>query len=160
VNSTNPDELNKAKELALKAKPNLAAFLSAPVKAQLVAGDVWISQLWNGDTMQAKAEQANIAYVLPKEGSTIWTDSLVIPASAPHKRAAHAFMDFILRPDVGASISNFTGYGSPNAKAMEAQGEAAVPFPTDDERKRLEYQKDLGKATELWDQIWTEIKAG
>jgi spermidine/putrescine transport system substrate-binding protein len=104
-----------------------------------------------------QAEEANIAYVVPKEGAGIWTDSLVIPKSAPHKQAAHRFMDFILRPDIGAKISDFTGYGSPNVKA---KAEKPVPFPTDDELKRLEYQKDLGAAVAAWDQIWTEIKSG
>jgi spermidine/putrescine transport system substrate-binding protein len=158
LNSTVDADLQAAKADAIAAKANLKAYLSAPVKGQLVAGDVWVAQLWNGDTAQAKVEQENIAYVLPKEGAGIWTDSLVIPASAPHKRAAHEFMNFILRPDVAASISNFTGYGTPVEKAMGALT-TPVPYPTADELKRLEYQKDLGAATEVWDQIWTEIKS-
>jgi len=158
LNSTADADLAAAKADAIAAKANLQAYISAPVKGQLVAGDVWIAQLWNGDTMQAKVENKDIAYVLPKEGAGIWTDSLVIPASAPHKRAAHEFMNYIMRPDVAASISNFTGYGSPNAKAME-KIEAPVPYPTEDELKRLEYQSDLGAANEKWDQLWTEIKS-
>jgi spermidine/putrescine transport system substrate-binding protein len=157
LNSTDEAELDQAKADAMQSKALLKAYISAPVKGQLVAGDVWVAQLWNGDTMQAKAEQPNIAYVLPKEGAGIWTDSFVVPKSAPHKRAAHEFMNYVLRPDVAASISNFSGYGSPNAKATL---DNPVAFPTDEELKRLEYQKDLGPATELWDQIWTEIKAG
>lgn len=159
LNSTEKADLDQAKADALQSKPLLKAYVSAPVKGQLVAGDVWIAQLWNGDTAQAKVENDKIAYVLPKEGAGIWTDSLVIPASAPNKRAAHEFMNFILRPEIGASISNFTGYGSPN-QAATAKIEHPVPLPTDEERKRLEYQKDLGKQTEVWDQIWTEIKSG
>lgn len=159
LNATEKADLETAKTDALASKALLKAYVSAPVKGQLVAGDVWIAQLWNGDTAQAKVENENIAYVLPKEGAGIWTDSLVIPKSAPNKRAAHEFMNFILRPDIAASISNFTGYGSPN-QAATAKIEHPVPLPTDEERKRLEYQKDLGKATELWDQIWTEIKSG
>jgi spermidine/putrescine transport system substrate-binding protein len=157
LNSTDKADLDQAKADALQSKALLKAYISAPVKGQLVAGDVWVAQLWNGDTMQAKAEQENIAYALPKEGAGIWTDSFVIPKSAPHKRAAHEFMNYVLRPEVASAISNFTGYGSPNAKATL---DNPVPFPTDEELKRLEYQKDLGSATEVWDQIWTEIKSG
>lgn len=158
LNATDKAELDQAKADAIASKAHLKAYISAPVKGQLVAGDVWIAQLWNGDTMQAKTEQAAIAYALPKEGAGIWTDSLVIPKSAPHKRAAHEFMNYILRPEVGASISAFTGYGTPNQAAM-GKLPSAVPYPTSDELKRLEYQKDLGAATALWDQLWTEIKA-
>ncbi len=158
LNSVDPAELSGAKADALAAKKNLKAYISAPVKGQLISGDVWVAQLWNGDTEQAKAEQPAIGYVLPKEGCTIWTDSLVIPASAPHKRAAHEFVNYVLRPEVGAGISNFTGYGSPNQAAL-ARMKRPVPYPTAEEFQRLEYQKDLGTANELWDRIWTEIKS-
>ncbi|MEZ4432427.1 MAG: spermidine/putrescine ABC transporter substrate-binding protein, partial [bacterium] len=102
LNSTDPAELATAKTDAITAKALLKSYLSAPVKAQLIAGDVWIAQLWNGDTAQAKAENDQIAYVMPKEGGAIWADSMVIPKNAPHPKAAHAFLDYILRPEVGA----------------------------------------------------------
>jgi spermidine/putrescine transport system substrate-binding protein len=78
--------------------------------------------------------------------------------SAPHKRAAHEFMNYILRPDVGGKISEFTGYGSPNQAAVAVM-KNPVPYPTAEEMKRLEYQVDLGKDTATWDRIWTEIKS-
>ena len=158
LNSTDPQQLAKAKADSIVAKKQLKAYLSAPVKAQLISGDVWISQLWNGDTTQAKAEQPNLGYVIPKEGCTIWGDSMAIPKSAPNKRAAHEWMNYILRPEVGASLSNATGYGSPNAASTKLM-EAPVPYPTEDELKRLEYQVDLGRDTATWDQLWTEIKS-
>ncbi|HWA15288.1 MAG TPA: extracellular solute-binding protein, partial [Gemmatimonadales bacterium] len=122
------------------------------------SGDVWIAQLWNGDTAQAKVEQPNIGYVLPKEGCTIWTDSMVVPKSAPHKRAAHEWINYVLRPEVAASISNFTGYGTPNAVGLPMMT-TPVPYPTAEEFQRLEYQKDLGEHNAMWDQLWTEIKS-
>jgi spermidine/putrescine transport system substrate-binding protein len=158
LNSVDPAELAQAKTDAVAAKRNLKAYISAPVKGQLISGDVWIAQLWNGDTQQAKVEQPNLGYILPQEGCTIWTDSLCIPMSAPHKRAAHEFMNYILRPDVGAKISEFTGYGSPNQAAVAVM-KNPVPYPTAEEMKRLEYQVDLGKDTATWDRIWTEIKS-
>ena len=102
LNSTDPQQLARAKTDAVEAKKHLKAYISAPVKAQLISGDVWIAQLWNGDTTQAKAEQPNLGYALPKEGCTIWGDSMCVPKSAPNKRAAHEWMNYILRPDVGA----------------------------------------------------------
>jgi len=158
LNSVNPSQLEEAKIDAIRAKKNIKAYIAAPVKGQLISGDVWLAQLWNGDATQAKLEQPAIGYVIPKEGCSIWVDSLVIPRHASHKRAAHEFMNYILRADVGAAISDTTGYGSPNAAAV-ARMEHPVPFPTDEEMKRLEFQKDLGKATALVDQIYTEIKA-
>jgi spermidine/putrescine transport system substrate-binding protein len=158
LNSTDPAELAQAKADALAAKKNLRAYISAPVKGQLISGDVWISQLWNGDTLQARAEQPNLAYVIPKEGCTIWSDSMCVPRSAPNKRAAHEWMNYILRPEVGAALSEATGYGTPNAAAAKVM-KNPVPYPSEAELERLEYQVDLGKDTATWDQIWTEIKS-
>jgi spermidine/putrescine transport system substrate-binding protein len=158
LNSTNPDELAGAKADAISAKKQLRAYISAPVKGQLISGDIWISQLWNGDTAQARAEQPNLAYIIPKEGCTIWTDLMCIPRSAPNKRAAHEWMNYILRPEVGSAISRATGYGTPNAAAAQRLV-PPVPYPTEAELKRLEYPADLGKDTETWDRIWTEIKS-
>jgi spermidine/putrescine transport system substrate-binding protein len=158
LNSTDPGQLAQAKKDAIEAKKHLKAYLSAPVKAQLISGDVWLSQLWNGDTTQAKVEQPHLAYVIPKEGCTIWTDSMSIPKSAANTRAAHEWMNYILRPEVGAALSDATGFGTPNAAAAQRL-KAPVPYPTEDELKRLEYQVDLGRDTATWDQIWTEIKS-
>jgi spermidine/putrescine-binding protein len=158
LNSVNPDELAAAKADAIAAKANLRAFVSATVKSQLMAGDVWLAQLWNGDARQAMAEQPAIGFVVPKEGSVLFVDCLVVPRTARHPRAAHEFMNYILRPAVGAAISDQTGYGTPNRAALPLTRDQ-VPYPSADELARLEYQKDLGRAAELWDRIWTEIKA-
>lgn len=158
INSRDPAHLAEARADAIRAKPNLKAFISAPVKGQLVAGDVWVAQLWNGDTRQAAREEPRIAFALPREGSTMWIDSLLVPRSAPHRRAAHEFVNYLLRPDVAASVAATTGYGSANRAAMPLI-EDPVPYPSPDELSRLELQEDLGRDNALWDRIWTEIKA-
>jgi spermidine/putrescine transport system substrate-binding protein len=159
LNSTDAAALAQARTDAIAAKPNLKSYVSAPVKSQLIAGDVWIAHLWNGDTAQARTAQPAISFVLPREGSMVYLDSLCVPRGARHRRAAHVFMDFVLRPDVAAGISRRTGYGSPNATAL-AQDASLLRPPTTEEMGRLEYQEDLGAATQEWDRIWTEIKAG
>lgn len=156
VNSTAPAELEAAERDAIEAAEHIRAFVSAPVKGQLVSGDVWIAQLWDGDTRQAASEEPAIAFALPREGAPIYADAMVIPRSAPHKRAAHAFMDYILRPHVAAAISDATGYGTANAAA---QPRNPKPYPSTEELTRLEFARDLGEGTRLWDRIWTEIRS-
>ena len=158
LNTTDRVQLEAAKLDAIEAKKNLKAYISAPVKGQLISGDVWVAQLWNGDAEQARMEQPELGYVVPKEGCTIWLDSLVIPSGARHPRAAHEFMNYVLRPPVEAAISVATGYGTPNREAIKLI-EHPVPYPTGEELARLEYQRDLGRDTATWDQLWTEIKA-
>ena len=156
INSTAPVELEAAKRDAIEAGEHVRAFVSAPVKGQLISGDVWIAQLWDGDTRQAAAEEPAVAFALPEEGAPIYADAMVIPRSAPHKRAAHAFMDYVLRPDVAAAISDATGYGTANAAARPRNPK---PYPSAEELARLEFARDLGEGTRLWDRIWTEIKS-
>ncbi len=158
-NSTDPGQLAQAKADAIRAKQNLKSFVSAPVKDQLIAGDVWIAQLWNGDTAQARTEEPDVSFEIPREGSMMYLDSMAIPRSARHPKAAHAFLNFILRPEVAAGISDRSGYGSPNAGAIPLQTRVALT-PTPEEFARLEYQEDLAEGTALWDRIWTEIKVG
>ena len=158
LNSVDPSDLARAKADAIRAKSNLKAYLSAAVKPQLIAGDVWIAQLWSGDAAQAAAENPNIDFVVPDEGGSIFVDALAIPRSARHPRAAHEFMNYVLRPEVGAAISDKTGYGTPNERAWPLT-RAKTPYPSPAEMARLEYQKDLGAGIELWDRIWTEIKS-
>jgi spermidine/putrescine transport system substrate-binding protein len=156
LNSTVPAELAVAKRDAIEAGHHIRAYVSAPVKGQLIAGDVWIAQLWDGDTRQAAAEDPAIAFALPREGTAIYADAMAIPRSAPHKRAAHAFLDYMLRPDVAAAIADATGYGTANAAAKPREPK---PYPSREELARLEFARDLGDGTRLWDRIWTEIKS-
>ncbi|MEO8226454.1 MAG: spermidine/putrescine ABC transporter substrate-binding protein [Gemmatimonadota bacterium] len=157
-NSVNAAELAAARADAIAAKANLMAYVSAPVKGQLIAGDVWLAQLWSGDATQARVEQAEIEFVVPREGSMLFGDAMAMSRGAPHPRAAHAFMNYVLRPDVGAAIAQATGYGTPNAAAA-ARLTPARPYPTAAELARLEYQAELGPANALWDRTWVEVKS-
>jgi spermidine/putrescine transport system substrate-binding protein len=158
LNSTDPAELAGARADAITAKAHLLAFMTLALKGQLASGDVAMAQCWNGDARQAQRENSSIAFVLPREGSLIFNDYMVRLADAPHPAAATAFLDYILRPDIGAAISEETGYGTPNRAAQERMRDP-IPYPSPDELARLEYQRDLGPATGLWDRTWTEVKA-
>ena len=91
----------------------LKAYISAPVKSLLISGEVWLSQLWVGDTLMAADENADIQYCIPKEGCEVWDDNLAIPKTAPHKYTAEVWMNYCLRPEVAAAISNFVHYATP-----------------------------------------------
>jgi spermidine/putrescine-binding protein len=159
VNSTDPAELRQARSDALDARGNLLAYISAPVKGQLVAGDVWVAQMWSGDAAQAAAEAPEISYTVPREGSSIFMDTMAIPSNAPNVAEALRFLDYMLRPEVAARISAVTGYGTANARG-NALLPNPVPYPTAEELTRLEFYRDLGEETQLYYQIWTEVKAG
>jgi len=159
VNTVDRAELFAARRDALSIKPNLRAYLSATVKGQLISGDISVAQLWSGDTRQAQVENPAIEFTIPAEGSLLFADYLAIPRAAPNRRAAHAFLNYVLRPPVAAEIAEQTGYGPANAAAIGLMRHPVEP-PDAALLARLEFQRDLGAATDLWDRLWTEVKAG
>src|SRR5262249_9412184 len=130
----------------------------------LLAGDVWLAHGWSGQFAKVMSENPAIAYVVPKEGATLFIDNLAIPKDAPSPALAHAFIDFTLETEVAAEICSTMPYSSPNAAALallppEVRTNPA-PFPPPDVVERLELIRDLGEATVLYDRLWTEVKTG
>jgi spermidine/putrescine transport system substrate-binding protein len=164
LNSAKEEELAKAKELLIKQKPLIKAYTSDQAKPMLISEEAWISHIYSGDAFAAASENETIQYIIPKEGSTIWTDNMCIPKSAPHKYTAEVFINYILRPEIGAGISNHTFFATPNKASMkhidkEARENPSI-YPSEAVLAKLEFIEDLGsEATQLWDKIWTEVKA-
>jgi len=159
INTRDTDELRDARDDARAVRPNLRAYVSAPVRGQLISGDIAVAQLWDGDTRQAAMEEPRIRFALPREGSLRFTDFLAIPRGAPHRRAAHAFLAYLLRPEIGAEVSRQTGYSPCSDAARALLGDAAAAYATE-EVARFEPQQDVGPALDTWDRMWTEVKAG
>ena len=117
-----------AAEAALRAiRPHLRSIPgSAAIVDALASGEICLALTYSGDVIQAaaRAREANrgveITYAAPREGAHLWFDMLAIPADAPNPDAAHAFIDFLLRPDVMAGITNQVRYPSavPAARAL------------------------------------------
>jgi len=163
LNSTDENELMQAKALLMEQKSLLKAYISAPVKSLLISGEVWLSQLWSGDVFMARAENKVLKYCIPKEGCEVWTDNLVIPKTAPHKYTAEVWLNYNLRPEVSAGVSNAVHYASPveGARRYVNRSDLENPgvYPPSDTLKRLEFARDVGEATRIYDRIWLELKA-
>lgn len=168
-NSTDPAELEQAKEKLLELKPNIRVFDSDSPKTALAAGEVALGMTWNGEASLAHQENPQIAYIFPEEGCGIWYDNLAIPVNAPHKAEAQQFINFLLQPENSVLITKEFPYSSPNNAALELLKTEDPEFydsymgfsgtnPTRDELARTHIVKDVGDATALWDRIWTEVK--
>lgn len=165
-NTTNPEEINKARDLLIKSNKIIAAFVPDTGQALLDQGEVNVTMEWSGDLFQVMKENPNLRYAIPKEGTIVFSDNMAIPKGAPHKELAEKFINFVLQPEVGAQISNFTHYGSPN-KAAIVQGlidpkDLTNPqiYPPAEVFGKMKFLQDVGKATALYDRAWTEVKAG
>jgi spermidine/putrescine-binding protein len=80
---------------------------------QLAAGELWLAHGWSGDVFQAQGDNADISYVIPKEGSLQWADVMCVPKDAPHPENAARFMNYVLHPKTAARISKYVSYGTP-----------------------------------------------
>ncbi len=93
----------------------------------------------------------------------MWLDSLCVPAQAPHRDLAEQFINFILDAHIGARLANFNQYATPNRAALEFINPADLKnlaiYPPPELMERLEFDKDLGEKTKLYDELWTQIKA-
>jgi spermidine/putrescine-binding protein len=157
LNSTDPAELSRAQADALAAKENLRDYLSVEAMPHLISGEVWVAQFYNGATRRLSRLEPAIAFTIPREGCTIYCDFMCVPKSAANPRAAHEFINYLLRPEVGARVAEVAGYGTPNTAASRLV-ETSIPYPTAEEFRRLEYQVDLGPGNALWDRVWAEIR--
>jgi spermidine/putrescine transport system substrate-binding protein len=164
-NTTNPEEINKSRDLLIKNKNIIAAFVPDTGQTLLDQGEVNLTMEWSGDIFQVMKENPNLRYAIPKEGTIIFSDNMAIPKGAVHKELAEKFINFVLLPEVGAKISNFTHFGTPNKLAIEKglidPKDLKNPqiYPADQAFAKMKFLQDVGKATALYDRAWTEVKA-
>lgn len=167
-NSTNPKELVAAADLlaATKNRQECLGFKGGVGgKNDVVAGSAAAAIVYNGDGIQAISNNEDIplAFTIPKEGSEIWFDSMAIPAKAPNVAAAHKWINYILDAQVGATLSNWNQYATPNEASMPFITPEDVEnrgiYPDEASLKTLHMTEDLGKKMKLVDEAWTRAKS-
>jgi spermidine/putrescine transport system substrate-binding protein len=129
---------------------------------KVLAGEAWVALAYNGDAVSRLDD--NTDFAVPREGTIIWVDAMTIPAKAPNPAGAHRFIDFILAGDVGAQLSNYLAYATPNEASMplidaEVREDPRV-YPSEAELAKMVMLEDVREATTLYDQAWTRVKAG
>lgn len=167
-NSEREEDLEKAEALLRKVRPYIRYFHSSQYIDDLANGEICVALGYSGDIFQAiddAGDGRELAYVIPKEGAVIWFDVMAIPADAPHPVNAHRFIDYVLRPEVAAAISDEVFYANPNARATallspEVRDDPAI-YPPDEVRRRLFPQKAHGAAfMRRQSRAWTRLKSG
>jgi spermidine/putrescine transport system substrate-binding protein len=163
-NSTNMEELTKAKDLLIAAKSIIKKYADDTGQDLLAQGEVDLTMEYNGDIAQLMAEDKDVSYIIPKEGSNVWEDAIAIATGAPHPENAHAFINYVFDKDAGKHIAETIQYATPNKAAKEimdpAYRENAAIFPPDDVVAKCEYAAYLGEeALRVRDEIWTAIQA-
>ena len=165
LNSTDLDELEEAKELLIKQKPLVQAYVIDQVRDKMIGNEAAIGVIYSGEAIYTQLENPNLEYVIPKEGSNVWIDSWVIPKNAKHKENAEDFINFLCRPDIAKMNFDYITYSPPNTAARELIEDPAIrnskiAFPDASELERCETFQFLGdKNDAIYNKLWREIKS-
>jgi spermidine/putrescine transport system substrate-binding protein len=162
ANTQDQAEIDEAKEMTIAAKENLLAFDDTVFYEKLDSGEASVVHGWDGWCNYATNE--NVEFVVPPEGADLWADVMTVMEASENKEAAHAFIDFVLRPENHVQVANLVLYKVPSGPAMELLDPALVEaYPnlgiTPEELLSFEALVPVGDAQEAWTQAAAEIKA-
>jgi putrescine transport system substrate-binding protein len=170
-NSQKPEDLDAATNAMVAVRPYIRYFDTQRMISDLANGEVCLAVGYNGDILQARdrAEEnktgAEIKYSIPKEGTIIWFDSYLIPKDAPHPKNAHAFINYMLRPEVIAAVTNTVKYPNGNSQATqyvekEVLDDPSVYPPQEVKVKLVPDLADTEETTRIMTRGWQRVTTG
>jgi putrescine transport system substrate-binding protein len=170
-NSEKAEDLKVVEDTLMAVRPHVRYFHSSSYINDLASGEICLALGWSGDMLQARdrgaaaAKPVTVRYAIPKEGAIIYFDMLAIPADAPHPDNAHAFLNYLMEPEVIAKVTNKTRFANGNAASLPFVEESIKNdpgiYPDAEVRGRLhpdlvesqQFSRDLNRA-------WTRIRSG
>lgn len=149
LNDLNHDHLNEAKKRLDTLMPNVKAIVGDESRMLLENEEASIGLVWSGVASEIMAENEDLEFVVPKEGSNLWFDNMVIPKTAKNVEAAHQFINFMLDAEVAAQNTEYVSYATPNKEALNYLPKEIVNderfYPAPELTERLEVYENLGK---------------
>lgn len=150
LNEKSDEALELATVKLKRMMPNIRAMVSDELKMYMAQEEAPVGITFSGEASQAIQKNPDLAYTVPKEGSNIWFDNIVIPKTARNLKGAHALIDFLMRPDIAARNAEYITYATPNKAAYPLLPKEVIEdeafYPSDELIAKLEAYKGLGKA--------------
>lgn len=165
MNTRDEKELEEAKQLLIEQAPLVLAYVGDEGKNKMVNGEAALMIAWAGDAMVMVAENPDLEYVLPKEGTNYFVDGIVIPKNAENVEQAYQYINFLCRPDIAKMNAEYIGYSTPISAARELlpdeikNSEIAYPDETILNGELMEMFNDPSDIASLYSSIWTQVKA-
>jgi spermidine/putrescine transport system substrate-binding protein len=160
-NTLDSGDLDAAEQYLIDLKKKIQK-ITSDYQDPLKSGQLVMAQAYSGDVFTIQADNKNIEYVIPTSGAFSWVDSMAIPKGAAHPKNAEAFMNYILEPKVGAALTNFVNYGSPNKAAEPFINKDILSnpliYPSQADLAKLPFQKDLGEDELAYSDRWDKVK--
>ncbi len=164
LNSTDPNQLKEVRDLLIDAKRRSTGFEGGVGgKNKVLSKAVRAAMAYSGDALRGTIEDKETVLLIPVEGTQIWVDNLVICSGAPHVELAERFLEFMLRPEISARLAGALHYATPNRQARSLLDPVVLKnpsiYPPPEVMAKLEFLNELGKASRLYDEVWTQVKA-
>lgn len=165
MNTLDVNELEAAKDLLIEQKPLVQAYVIDQVRDKMIGGEAAIGVIYSGEALYTQSENADLEYVVPKEGTNVWIDSWVMLKNAPNKANAEAFINFMCRPEIAKMNFEFITYSTPNTAVRdlledEELKNSTIAFPDLSQYENLETFHYLGsEGDELYNNLWKEVKS-
>ena len=163
LNTTDPVKLVEVRNELIGFMGNVKAILADEIRMYMALEEANVGITFSGDASSAIESNENLSYAIPKEGSNIWFDTMVIPKTSKNQKAAYAFINFMLEPENAAQNADYIWYATPNKKALdlidpEARNDKTL-YPDDDVIDKLEVFKALDKeSTILYNDLFLDLK--
>lgn len=163
INTRDEKQIGEAKKMLIQQKPLVKAYTSDTYVDFLKSGDIWLSHGYSGDIFQVIKEKNTIKYIIPDEGSERWIDNMCIPRGARNKKTAELFINYLLKPEVIAEITNVTWYANPNKASHKFIKSEIINnksiYPPESILDKCELQEDLLEANKLYEDMYNELKS-
>lgn len=148
MNSKNDQQLKAAYQKLLQLVPNVKAIVADEMKGYMIQEEASVAVTFSGEAFEMMENNSHLHYILPKEGSNLWFDNMVIPKTVQNKEGAYAFINFMLEPKHAAQNAEYIGYATPNQEALRYLPKSLTEnesfYPKAKQFKSLEVFKDLG----------------
>ncbi|KRL63922.1 ABC transporter substrate-binding protein [Lactobacillus psittaci] len=163
MNTTNSVELKLAKTKLDALGTNVKAIISDEMKMYMIQNEAAIGVTWSGEASEMLSNNKHLHYIVPSEGSNLWFDNLVMPKTAKNKKAAYAFINFMLNPKNAAQNAEYVGYATPNKAALKYLPKDVINdkqfYPDDKTLSHLQVYRDLDqKKVQEYNDLFLEFK--
>ena len=163
LNTVDEKELDEAKALLVEQKPLVMAYITDGSPAIMVNEEADMALVWSGEAVAAMSENENLDYVIPKEGSNIWIDAMVIPSTTEKQELSEKLIDFLCSTDATLRNIDEVWYSTVHTEAIEQVDEELLNNPAfnipGEDIDRMEMLRDPKEFIELYSDRWTELMA-
>ncbi len=161
MNTTNIDEIEEAKQELQKQRDLVLAYVVDEAKDKMISEEAALTMIWSGEAIAAQWENEDLVYVIPKEESNIWVDSMVIPKTSENKEAAEMFINFMARDDISVKNMEWIGYTSANTNVRDMIDEewaaSTTAYPDLEALERLDVFTYNQEIMSVLNNAWIEI---